>query len=88
MKVAISSLLSDCGHCCDKLSPIMANIKYRIMYYKIIIEEEPLVSLLCLLILIPLLYSPARTLDYFTTGAHSPLLFEICLHLFTFSASD
>jgi hypothetical protein len=51
MIAAISSLLSTCGHCSDKLNPVMANIKCYIICYKIIIEDKPPVSLLCLLIL-------------------------------------
>jgi hypothetical protein len=86
MIAAISSLLSTCGHCSDKLNQACPVLNVALWDHKIIIEDKPPVGLLCLLILIPWLYSPARTLDTFTTGAHSSLLFEICLHLFTFSA--
>lgn len=62
----------------------MTIINCCIMYYKIIIEDKPPVCLLCLLILIPCVYSPARTLASFVRGAHFSQLFAICLHLFIF----
>jgi hypothetical protein len=72
----------NCRHCKERLNPVMAIINCCVMYYKIIIEDKPPVCLLCLLILIPCVYSPARTLASFVRGVHFFQLFEICLHLF------